>query len=48
MNGKICLVTRRYFRGEAEARPSATAQDEKLARRLWDVSTELAYVRRNS
>ncbi len=41
-------VTGRYFRGEAEARPSATAQDEKLARRLWDVSTELAYVRRNS
>lgn len=36
-------VTGRYFRDEREARPSTTSQDETLARRLWEVSAELAY-----
>ncbi|HRQ38267.1 MAG TPA: SDR family oxidoreductase [Chloroflexota bacterium] len=38
----VARVTGRYFRDEREARPSATAQDETLARRLWDVSANLA------
>lgn len=40
---EVAGVTGRYFRDEAETRPSSTAQDETLARRLWDVSVELSY-----
>ncbi len=40
---EVANVTGRYFRDEREARPSPTSQDETLARRLWDVSADLAY-----